>query len=724
MAQIVSDTFREVIYSGEADNIAFLTIGNNEIDISNIESIKISDPIIDTSSQNFSLGSFIGKKIEISLKNAEKIDLSQEIYLEIGTKINNEYEMIPIGYFYAETTPEDYYQNANIVALDGSTKFKTNVDISKFFNAYYILTDDTEINSDTIYYTYDEISGEYNEVENPVLEDIGTYYEKKIDRSTAEDLLKSLCNYFLGENKLGTYPQINRDKYIMVYDNTLSGKQYISYIAEIMGGNAKITRDGKLSIQPLKQEPVVNIDATKGKSWKLGDKYEIKKITFFDAIRRYDAGNDTGNVMYIRQDNPFIQGEDEYVQEIINNIYNEIKDTIIYNIDAENYGDYSLDSWDYIRYNLDDNSYVTLNNTELIYQMNISSKVSVNIPSKQVEETTNIVGGTENQKYFRLKSLIDQENQQIEILASKSDTIEDKLGDTYNKGEIEQLIIDASNGLTNKFTRTGGNNKWFNTGLYFQKDDKTYTYWTGNVDKENEEKSASRTRMVLKSGELSQSITIPNGTYTNSFKYKKLINTAICTVTINNRTIELGGNSNDENYIQVINYGNEYIKTSDTTLDPNKSYYEYNEDINEYILVAQPIVDNIDNYYELVSSMPINIETESIEIKFNCNIDGGYAIIELMLNEGESPSVYSQNSNELITDTVTISDGIETQSTATNTISRQDSDGFRVLTKDDKKVTLKATDKGIETENVKANSGSIATVIISKIGNQTWITGV
>ena len=135
MAQIVSENFREILYSGEADHTVSLTIGNTPIDIENIKSIKISDPIIDKTSETFYIGTFVGKQVEIEFYKPEEIDLTGKVHLEIGTMVNEEYEMLPIGNFNIDTPTEDYYSNCKIVALDDSSLFKPNIDTVKWLKA-------------------------------------------------------------------------------------------------------------------------------------------------------------------------------------------------------------------------------------------------------------------------------------------------------------------------------------------------------------------------------------------------------------------------------------------------------------------------------------------------------------------------------------------------------------------------------------------------------------
>jgi hypothetical protein len=85
---------------------------------------------------------------------------------------------------------------------------------------------------------------------------------------------------------------------------------------------------------------------------------------------------------------------------------------------------------------------------------------------------------------------------------------------------------------------------------------------------------------------------------------------------------------------------------------------------------------------------------------------------------------YTQNINETRTNTVQISDGILVTSTSTNTESRHDSDGFRILRKDNKEVVLRATENGTETTSIKASTDSkIAGLLIKKYNGHVLMSG-
>lgn len=374
----VSEEFREQCYSGESLYNTRLTINGNEVPTSQIKKITINSPIVDKSQESFYIGTFISQEITIIFKNLDGLDIQtgNEVYLEIGQLINGEYEYVPIGHYLIDDLSENYSSTCQIPCLDYATKFKPNVDYSPCF----------------------------------------------VDGSaTVDTIFEWICQHF--DVEIGDYPNINGDVEVSTYDSTVSGKQWISYIAELKGCNAKIGRDGKLYLIPIKRQPTTTIDALKSKSWSLGEKYEISKVVYFDAIRNFTFGNDNENTLYIRQDNPFVTGT--YAEQIVENIYDEVNGFQVYSLKVENYGDISLNCWDIVTYTLgeDENqntiSYNTFYDNNMIYEMNIMVTNETKIATKQQEVTTNVLGGDEKAKIRKLSTTVNGLEGTITLLAEE-----------------------------------------------------------------------------------------------------------------------------------------------------------------------------------------------------------------------------------------------------------------------------------------------------------------
>ena len=383
MAYSVSEEYKRVIYSGGAVHKAILTINGIEISNSQIESIEISDPLIDNQQKFFYLGQFASKQLIIKFKNTDGIPVEGNVELSIGTLVNEEWEIVPIGKFLIETNTEDYYTNSKLTCLDYAVKMKSNCDFSSL-----IVADDGKI--------------------TPI---------------TLENLLKWICQHYGVE--LGEYPNINKDYLVSTYDTTMSGKYYISLIAELMASNAHIGRDGKLYIIPIKQSSREQINALKSELFNTTSTYTISKVIFDDGIRKVEKGNDEKNTLFIRNDNMFVL---ENVEELINNIYQSVNGIRIDSVKTKNYGDVSLDPFDFVTYTLDENSYVTLYNNKITYQQTLMGTVETVIPTETQTSTTNVYDTTDEKgKIRKIQTQVNQVDASLKIVAQETDEANEKI---------------------------------------------------------------------------------------------------------------------------------------------------------------------------------------------------------------------------------------------------------------------------------------------------------
>lgn len=168
------------------------------------------------------------------------------------------------------------------------------------------------------------------------------------------------------------------NKEIAVYDNAVSARTYLSYIAEQAGGIAVIGRDGKLYIKTI-GESSVTLPLKLFKTFKWGEKFKITRVRYDDGTQLFEKGDTTGNTVYISQDNMYIVD-----QEQIDNIYNALKDLEFYSFEGESIIDPALDTGDI----------VVIDGKNVIYQgsMQFSGRWIASIESKiqckAKEETT------------------------------------------------------------------------------------------------------------------------------------------------------------------------------------------------------------------------------------------------------------------------------------------------------------------------------------------------
>lgn len=214
-----------------------------------------------------------------------------------------------------------------------------------------------------------------------------------------------------------------------MYDNTVSARTYLSYIAEQAGRIAVIGRDGKLYIKTI-GESSATLPLKLFKTFKWGEKFKITRVRYDDGTQLFEKGDTTGNTVYISQDNMYIVD-----QEQIDNIYNVLKDLEFYSFEGESIIDPALDTGDI----------VVIDGKNVIYQgsMQFSGRWIANIESKiqckAKEETTRRIP---SQKTInrRVESNINQIDGKITRLTEET---------TENSQKITKTEQDV-NGLTTK----------------------------------------------------------------------------------------------------------------------------------------------------------------------------------------------------------------------------------------------------------------------------------
>lgn len=303
----------------------------------------------------------------------------------------------------------------------------------------------------------------------------------------------------------------------------------------------------------------------------------------------------------------------------------------------------------------------------------------------------------------KTRIIVNKQEGTITSLTQTTETIQDNLQQNYyDKTQTNQLIQTSGEGITNTFSEAGGNNIFRNTGLWFEDSStsyyiypssdlypsettftngqRAYEYWDGEVSKEYYDKAANLTALLLQNGYLEQKQQVPNGNYTVSFKYKKLVETS-------------------ENYVLI----NDVKYTLDSLEDKEFRTGEQDSDGN-YI------------------TQPLTVTDGYITVRFYSNVKNAIQIYDLMVNAGTVKLAYSQNQNETTTDTVNISKGITITSSNTDTTFKANSDGIRTLNKSNE-VLSEFTDKGMKNKQMEVtDEATIVQVLFQNVGDQTWLT--
>ena len=395
-------------------------------------------------------------------------------------------------------------------------------------------------------------------------------------------------------------------------------------------------------------------------------------------------------------DSPYFLYTEELRTQAIEAIYNKLDGLTYYDLKLTTpYGKPFLKIGNKIRINTNENQVYDTYILSHTFTYDGAFQSIIESPALTQEEQTvknEFKNNSIKERIKRTELIVDKTTGDITAITQRVVSVEDGLGNTYTKDQTNELLQNAETGLTNKFINNGGNNIFRNTGLWFE--DKSsadylicsddliisddlilraepyFEYWQGKVVRGKEDKASNQNCLILQNTTLSQSQQVRNGTYTISFKYKKLNATSTARVVINDEEIELNNIEDTE-----------FIKTFEVT-------------------------------------------SQLINIKFICDLDNGVEIYDLMCNVGEEKAEYSQHQNETTTDTVNISKGITIQSSDTNTTFKADSDGIRVFNSRDMENSITDfTDIGMNTKRATIeDEAEIVEVLFKNVGNNTWIT--
>lgn len=396
-------------------------------------------------------------------------------------------------------------------------------------------------------------------------------------------------------------------------------------------------------------------------------------------------------------DSPYFLYTEELRTQAIQAIYNKLDGLTYYDLKLTTpYGKPFLNIGDKIRINTNENQVLDTYVLSHTFKFDGTFSSVIESPALTQEEQTvknEFKGNSVREKLRRTELIVDKTTGDITAITDRVTTVENEFGDVYSKEEVNTLVQNSATGITNTFVNSGGNNLLRNTGLWFEdrseieymyprttglypsdelfmSADPHWEYWKGNAKKVKEDKASNLSGILLQTGYLEQTQQVRNGTYTLSFKYRKLIELATVNVQINDRYLDL-------------------TNIEDT----------------EIIEVGE-------------------ITAQTFNIKIFSDTDDSCVIYDLMLNAGSEKAEYSQHQNETTTDTVNISKGITIQSSDTNTTFKANSDGIRVYNSRDMDTPItEYTDTGMDTNRIKVKEeAEIVKVLWKNVGNNTWIS--
>ena len=610
--KIVNDSIKNALKQPTTQRKGRILVDGNYYEVFNVEYYA------DAYNEGNVIGNAIASQLDFDLPYIDKFDTFK--YFD-GVWTGNDYEYVDMGTFHVFDEQDEDEFNKHITAFDNLIKF----------NVPYV---DNNIYPKTIFEELQNICEQAGvELVNDSIANGNFEIQDNqfVNNESLKSVLKAICQIS------GTYAIIKNDELILQLKNETT---------EVINKNQHAPMTWKRKTYGINQV-ILGLEDVSGE-------YVIRQDEEDIAIN--------GVHKLVINDNAFA-----YTQEkrdlLIDELFNQVRGFgyIPYEVKGEwlNYieiGDtINIDGIDTILLRINGKSPKSI-------ESEMSAPAIINSAIQYYDNTASIKNTLK-----RAEIIVDKQSQTIQSITETTDQITNSLGDVYTKTQINDLIQNAENGLTNTFSQTGGQNLLFNAIGNFGTD-----YWqTTNVhclssfsNTYIKNKSGQRSCFYLNNGNSNQTVQVANGIYVLSGIYEKLIPTATHILKING--IE----------------------------------YDLLEEF-EYIL---------------------DITNNSINIEILGDADESGYLMNLMLNKGNIKQEYSNNANETITDTVKIGKGIQIEATGSNSKFDAQADGIRIIDINTNQTSTEFTDKGTITKNIESDGGDIANLLIKDTGSQTWLT--
>jgi len=236
---------------------------------------------------------------------------------------------------------------------------------------------------------------------------------------------------------LGTVNFRGYDKAINWYDNTRTAREYISYVAELNGGFARIENSTLYFIkQNTASQSTISIDDCE--DFSIGEYHKITKVVYELGTLKYEYGDETGNTLYLNPENVFITAESE-----VEDIYNDIKDFEFYSFATSNCPiDYDIKVGDVITFDDGTNEYPTIAQYDLEYYGGWYGGYNLEVNTERQEETQ-IIGDAD--KIRDIKVIVDRQNGTISQVVTEVDEQNTKISQTQQTvNELNSKIQDIA----------------------------------------------------------------------------------------------------------------------------------------------------------------------------------------------------------------------------------------------------------------------------------------
>ena len=615
------------------------------------------------------------KIVSDNIKNALKQPTTQRK----GRILVNDkyYEVFNVEYY------ADAYNEGNVVGnaiasqLDFDLPYMAKFDTFKYFDGVWNGTDYEYVDMGTFIVFDEKDQDQFNKhitAFDNLIKFNAPFIDNKDYPKTIFEELQNICNQAGVELVNTSITNGNFEIQDNQFVNNESLKSVLKAICQISGTYAIIKED-KLVLQ-LKNETseILNKSQHAPVTWKRRT-YGINQVILGleDVIGEYVIRQDEEDIAIngvhklVINDNPFA-----YTQEkrdlLIDDLFNQIK--------GFGYVPYELKG-EWLNY-MDIGDTINIDGIDTIL-LRVNGKSPKSLESEMsapaiIDSAIQYVDNTASIKNLMKKTEIsvDKQKSEIELVTREINSVKNDLSNNYyNIEQSNVLIQNATDGLMNTLSSIGGNNLLRNT-FFYEYENGLLTYWSGPQKVIEKYESESRNALSLQNGTIKQSVNLTNKKYCFSFKYIKLSEVANAKFIINGNEIILDGSVDSENSIEYV----------------------------------------------------IDLKTDSITIEFVCDTNDGFLVYEPMLNEGESASLFTQNTSESISDTVNIGKGVEVLASNIKNKTRIDADGLRGINTETNELTFYQTTDGIYGKELETESIRSGNLIITTRNGHNFMSGL
>lgn len=402
MAFKVSEQYKKQIYEQENDHKLKILINGVELEDADYycEKLTVISKVIPNGTKNLYLHNLISKEATLIIHDIDTTTLEGKIDISIGTLVDDNYEYVPIGIFNVQGKPTTANGKTTISLRDNSVLLDFN------YNALPLMQSLNQSNP----------------------------------QATLNQILDDICSQAgIGRN-FTTF--LHEDNIVGIYDNTITARNYVTWIAEQAGALPIIDRYGNLDFVYLNNLTTQIIDLFLVQDYNSDQGIKISKVEYESGTVKYSSGSDENDTLFIDTANVYIENQ-EQIDDIL---------TIVDGFEIDTFkitgiiGDPSIDPYDIITMTTDDGQTVkTLANNTLTYNGVLKQSFETTISA--AEKSINVTVSAEPTFRRYVKNEIDNLNATWTSTVAQINDIEENY--TQLKQTSDDLTITVGNNTTN-----------------------------------------------------------------------------------------------------------------------------------------------------------------------------------------------------------------------------------------------------------------------------------